>query len=77
MSHPTEVKQCRLRLANAVGVIEQYAWIPLKFAKAGKHLDLITAAGWQGPWEVIEVFDVTLTGDRVREHQRINLPSLA
>jgi len=60
------------------GNLLQVAWIPKKFASLGNRLELKDESyKWTGPWTVVTVFrETALDEGYVREHQRINLPSI-
>lgn len=44
-------KQCRLTKGTEVQVV----WLPEKFAKLNKYLELQEDKGWENGWKVIEV----------------------
>lgn len=72
MSHENEVKQCLLTM----GLLSQVAWVPIRFAVVGKNLDLKAMGEWVGPWVVKDVYKHVDTSERVREHQRADMPSI-
>ena len=67
------LKQCLLQH----GDMQTIAWIPEKFAKRGKWLDLQGDFGnWSTGWLVVDCFSTRLTQDYVREHQRADFGSI-
>jgi hypothetical protein len=62
------MRQCSMRRGNVV----QRAWIPEKFAVAGKSLRLKDSATgtWEDGWKVASVSDAVLPSDIVAERSQ-------
>ena len=72
MSPDKDMKQCLLQKDSQ----EHIAWLPKEFAVPGKLIDFKAWGVWQEGWTVFQVYSMVLREDYVREHQRIDLPSI-
>jgi hypothetical protein len=68
MANVYNMRQCGLRCGNAV----QRAWIPERFAVAGKFLKLHDrdSGQWEDGWQVTSVGDGVLPSDVVTERSQ-------
>lgn len=61
--------QCRLRRGNG----ETLGWIEARGAKVGASVELLPSREF---WEVVEVFELGLPEDMLKEQQRLHRNSL-
>jgi hypothetical protein len=66
------MRQCNMRRPSELGHEVQRAWIPEKFAVAGKFLELQNKATgeWENGWEVVGVGTGVLKSDIVNERSQ-------
>ena len=66
------LRQCLLVRGTSTFV----AWLPEKYAKQGETVDLKHNGEWDKDWYIADVYS-SMPAFEVREHQRINLPSIS
>ena len=50
-------------------LLRRFSWLPEKFAKKGRIVELKTEHGWDDGWEVIQVFDGRVKAAEMKKRQ--------
>lgn len=58
--------QCKLQR----GLVRQTSWIPDKFAKVGKYLELKEDGEWENGWEVISTYGTKPEKQVIRDRDK-------
>lgn len=66
----TMYKQCELTRQIPAGLVREVAWIPSRYAIAGKSLQIKNGQQWEDNWRVENVTEPELPGSLLNERSQ-------